>query len=141
MDTLMKASNIESMALYDLADALQMRLLLADGKVTGNLNRNVNFGGLKVLVPLKVVSSVQVGSTTIVILRSLGNLALLMARDTNGLLVIILDLAKISGKLEDCLDNVGYDDLDGVTAMLATGIVRKMGFKFRGVDSGRWSEF
>jgi len=115
--------------IYALADALGMELFV-DKKthtVLGETSRDVNMGGLRLTVPMKVVSSALTPAGYMLLVKVLGNLALLVvSRRVGGKDAVdlhVLNVAK-TDKLAGYLERTKPKEVIDVTKGLRAGIAR-----------------
>jgi len=97
-------SNIE---VYSIADALHMTLGVTDTEITGSSEKEVDLGVMKLTVPYKVVSSLRTPKNEAVLVRSIGNIALLIIskyHDKHPLTLFMIDIAKLGVVPEGCLE-------------------------------------
>jgi hypothetical protein len=114
--------------LWELSDSLGVPLDVLGDIISSRASKEVNVGGLKVPVPLHVVSSAPTRTGPMVICRSLGNLGVMAAvRYKAGATctVWVLDLAKM-GKPERMLEDMGrVDTAQTVVDYLRPAIVQQ----------------
>ncbi len=115
---------------YALADSLGMELFVdkTTGAVTGEVTRDVNVGGLRLSVPMKVVSSnLAKGGVYMLIVKVIGNMAVFaVAKKVGAREVVdlhILNIAKTQ-RLSGFLEKTPSASVNDVLRSLQPGIVR-----------------
>ena len=115
---------------YALADSLGMELFVdkTTGAVTGEVTRDVNVGGLRLSVPMKVVSSnLAKGGVYMLIVKVIGNMAVFaVAKKVGAQEVVdlhILNIAKTQ-RLSGFLEKTPSASVNDVLRSLQPGIVR-----------------
>ncbi len=115
---------------YALADSLGMELFVdkTTGAVTGEVTRDVNVGGLRLSVPMKVVSSnLAKGGVYMLIVKVIGNMAVFaVAKKVGAQEVVdlhILNIAKTQ-RLSGFLEKTPSASVNDVLWSLQPGIVR-----------------
>ena len=91
---------MNEMQLYDLADALQIKLVVEDRKISSHPDakpKKLKFGDLVLPAPCKIVSAVAPSSGAAVLLQVVGKLGLLACVDKTPteITVLVLDLTKL----------------------------------------------
>lgn len=114
---------------YALADALGMELIIGreTWTVNGETSRDVNVGGLRLSVPMKVVSSALTPNGYMLLIKVLGNLALFAAANrAAGRDVVDLHVLNIgkTDKLSGYLERTNPKSVNDVVKGLQAGIVR-----------------
>ena len=115
---------------YALADSLGMELFVdkTTGAVTGEVTRDVNVGGLRLSVPMKVVSSnLAKGGVYMLIVKVIGNMAVFAVAKKVGAQEVVdlhvLNIAKTQ-RLSGFLEKTPSASVNDVLRSLQPGIVR-----------------
>lgn len=120
-------SRVMASDFFAIADSLEMVLSLdaQAGKITGETTKEVDFTEFVVPVPLKVVSSLVTDLATILIVRSLGNLAFLIATNysSQSVMIGVLDLVRMD-KPEGLLETHAAMSADKVWATFGPALVQ-----------------
>ena len=120
---------MSSADLWEVADCLGI-MLLHDKKaetLRAKDTRDVSLGALKLPVPLHVVSSALFQNHTVVLARSLGNLALMLVtryEPGSPASIFVLDLAKLDKPPEDLLEALKLPGPQEVVDALQGAIVK-----------------
>jgi hypothetical protein len=115
--------------MYALSDALGIELYVdkETWTVTGETSRDVNLGGLRLTVPVKVVSSALTPNGYMVLAKVLGNLALFaVAKRVGNKDVVdlhVLNIAK-TDRLSGYLEKTNPKSVNDVVKELEAGIVK-----------------
>lgn len=112
--------------LYRLADALELTLEWDGERVRGKRSRRLDLAGVPVPVPLEVVASRLFGDDAALLLRSIGELGLLIGSceaNTGRLRLSLLHLGRLGEPPEDLLDRECPTSLAAVEALLARAVI------------------
>ena len=127
-------------SVFLMADALGMQLMhyASDDAICGDQERDINLGGLRLKVPMKVVSSSIYRDAHAIIVKTLGNLALLLvaqvdARGRDTLDLYLLNLAKMD-KADGFLGR--HASVKSVLALLRPAMVKR----FTKIGVNEWGE-
>lgn len=117
----------KSFDLWTLADALGMTIKMDGPLISGYSQKEVVIGGLKMPVPVKIVSNAIVTTGPIVLCRSMGNLAFMAATNYKSgapCSIWLLDLALLDRKLEGLLETLRPKTTQDAVDSLSKAVVR-----------------
>lgn len=112
---------------YTLADALGLSLYLRGDKITCKAVKTLVFDDLVFDVPVKVISSCIGTDSAAILVRTIGNLGLLMVagyEKTSTVAMFIVDFARM-GMPENIMESNGLTDPRGSVVLMENAIVAK----------------
>ena len=118
--------------LYRLADALELILEWDGERVRGKRSRRLDLAGVPLQVPLEVVASRIFADDAALLLRSTGELGLLIGSgeaNTGRLRLSLLHLGRLGEPPEDLLERECPTSLAALQALLAAAVVASFSFQ------------
>lgn len=118
--------------LYRLADALELTLEWDGERVRGKRSRRLDLAGVPLQVPLEVLVSRIFADDAALLLRSTGELGLLIGSceaSTGRLRLSLLHLGRLGEPPEDLLDRECPTSLAALEALLAAAVVASFSFQ------------